>query len=107
MTTFDTRDKAFENKYAHDEEMAFKVRARAHKLLGLWAASLMSMSEKDAEAYAHELVQTELAIDSTHLIEQLQSDFAEANVEITTKEIRIAIQHQAAIAAEQILGGKK
>ena len=38
MTTFNDREKGFENKFAHDEEMQFKAAARRNKLLGLWAA---------------------------------------------------------------------
>ena len=56
MTTFDQRKDAYENKFAHDEELRFKATARRNKLLGLWAASLMGKSGADAEAYAKEIV---------------------------------------------------
>lgn len=56
MSTFDDRESAFENKYAHDEEMQFKAQARCNKLLGLWAAELMGKSGEDAAAYAKEVV---------------------------------------------------
>mgnify|MGYP001554125114 FL=1 len=35
MSTFDDRENAFENKFAHDAEMTFKAEARRNKLLGL------------------------------------------------------------------------
>ncbi|NBO19216.1 MAG: DUF1476 family protein, partial [Proteobacteria bacterium] len=50
MTTFDDRDKAFENKFAHDEELKFKIHARAVKLLGLWAAGLLGKNTQESEA---------------------------------------------------------
>ena len=50
MTTFDDRENAFENKFAHDAEMQFKAEARRNKLLGLWAADLMGKSGDDAAA---------------------------------------------------------
>lgn len=56
MTTFDDRENAFENKFAHDEEMNFKAHARCHKLLGLWAAELMGKSGDEADAYAKEVI---------------------------------------------------
>ena len=56
MTTFDDRENAFENKYAHDEELRFKAEARRNKLLGLWAAGLMGKTGDDAAAYAKEVV---------------------------------------------------
>ncbi|MEZ5715182.1 MAG: DUF1476 domain-containing protein [Paracoccaceae bacterium] len=59
MTTFDDRENAFENKYAHDEDMRFKATARANKLLGLWAAELMGKSGDEATAYALEVVKAD------------------------------------------------
>ena len=56
MSTFNDREKAFENKYKHDEEMLFKAQARANKLLGLWAAELMGKSGEAADAYAKEVI---------------------------------------------------
>ena len=41
MSTFDERESAFENKFAHDAEMQFKAEARTNKLLGLWAAEIL------------------------------------------------------------------
>ena len=59
MTTFDDRENAFENKFAHDAEMQFKAEARRNKLLGLWAAELMGKSGDDAQAYAREVVKAD------------------------------------------------
>lgn len=56
MSTFDDRENAFENKYAHDEEMKFKAEARRNKLLGLWAAEILGKTGEDAAAYAKEVV---------------------------------------------------
>ena len=56
MTTFDDREKAFEKKFEHDQDLQFKATARKNKLLGLWAAGLMGKSGADAEAYAKEVV---------------------------------------------------
>ena len=56
MTTFDDRESAFENKFAHDEEMKFKAEARRNKLLGIWAAELLGKTGADADAYAKEVV---------------------------------------------------
>ena len=56
MTTFDDRESAFENKFAHDAEMQFRAEARRNKLLGLWAAGLMGKSAEATQAYAKEVV---------------------------------------------------
>ena len=59
MSTFDDRENAFENKYAHDAEMQFKADARRNKLLGLWAADLMGKTGDDAAEYAKEVVKSD------------------------------------------------
>ena len=59
MSTFDDRENAFENKFAHDAEMQFKADARRNKLLGLWAAELMGKSGDDAAEYAKDVVRSD------------------------------------------------
>lgn len=59
MTTFDNREKAFEDMYAHDAEMQFKAEARRNRLLGLWAADLLGKSGDEAEAYSREVIKSD------------------------------------------------
>ena len=59
MSTFDDRENAFENKFAHDAEMLFKAEARRNKLLGLWAAGLMGKSAEEAAEYAKEVIKSD------------------------------------------------
>ena len=59
MNTFDDRENAFENKFAHDAEMQFRAEARRNKLLGLWAAELMGLSGDTAANYAKEVVKSD------------------------------------------------
>jgi len=59
MSTFDDRENAFENKFAHDAEMQFKADARRNKLLGLWAAGVMGKADDAAAAYAQEVVKSD------------------------------------------------
>ena len=53
MTTFDDRKKAFEDKFAHDEELRFKAKVKAAKLLAEWAAEQIGLP---TDAYKTELV---------------------------------------------------
>ena len=50
MTQFNDRERAFEATFARDEEMQFRILARRNRLLGEWAARLMSLSEAESEA---------------------------------------------------------
>jgi hypothetical protein len=59
MSSFDDRENAFENKFAHDAEMQFKADARRNKLVGLWAAELMGKTGDDATAYAKEVIKAD------------------------------------------------
>ena len=72
MTTFNDRENAFENKFAHDAETQFKIDARRNKLLGLWAAGLLGKSGEDADAYA---------------VEVIKSDFEEAGYEDVIRKV--------------------
>ncbi len=59
MTTFQDRERAFENKFAHDQEMVFKAVARRNKKLGIWAAGLLGKTGAEAEAYAMEVIRAD------------------------------------------------
>jgi hypothetical protein len=59
MSTFDERERAFENKYAHDQEMIFKAIARRNRKLGLWAAELLGKTAQDAENYAMDVIRAD------------------------------------------------
>ena len=59
MSTFDDRERAFETKVARDEEVAFRITARRNRLLGQWAAGLMSLTKEEADAYATAVVQAD------------------------------------------------
>ena len=75
MTTFNDREKAFENKFAHDEEMQFKAAARRNRLLGLWAASLLGKTGADADAYAMEVVRADfIEIGHDDVVRKLVTD---------------------------------
>jgi hypothetical protein len=59
MNSFKDREKGFENKFAHDQEMQFKAMSRANKLVGLWAAGLLGKQGDEASAYAIEVVKAD------------------------------------------------
>ena len=50
MSTFDKREEGFELKFAHEEEVRFKARARRNKMLGLWAADKLGLDAAAAGA---------------------------------------------------------
>jgi len=60
MTTFDTREKEFEARFKHDQELQFKITARRNRLAGLWAAQQLGLLGDTAEAYAERVVAAQL-----------------------------------------------
>ena len=59
MTDFRDRERAEEAKFAHDEDMAFRIHARRNRLLGMWAAERMGLNAAEADAYAKSVVQAD------------------------------------------------
>ena len=59
MPTFDDRENAFENKFAHDAQLQFRAEARRNRLLGLWAGDKLGKSPEDAAEYAKEVVKSD------------------------------------------------
>ena len=104
MTTFDQREKAFEAKYVHDEEIRFKVNARRNKLLGLWAAELLGFKGAEAEVYARETINSDFdRVGDEDVIEHLEKDFAARNIDMSEHRIRKELEHFAAEAKKQFL----
>lgn len=60
MSNLSDREKAFETKYALDQELMFRIEARACKLFGLWLAEQMGLSEADAKVLAGNVVSSNL-----------------------------------------------
>ena len=102
MTTFDNRETAFENKYAHDEDLRFKVTNRRNKLLGLWAAE--RLGKEDAAAYAKEVVLSDFAeAGDDDVLQKVLADLKAANIEITAEELRSKMTALIAEAKQQVM----
>ncbi len=103
MTTFDKREEGFEKKFAHDEELQFKAMARRNKLLGLWAAEMLGKSGADAEAYAKEVVVSDIEEAGDHdVFRKIRADFDAAGVDQSDHQIRRTMDELMAQAIDQI-----
>lgn len=105
MTTFDDREKAFENKYAHDAEMQFKAAARGNKKLGLWAAERLGLTGDAADDYAKTVVAADLE-EAGHedVIRKVKGDFADKGVALDETELRTTLDRLHAEAKIELLG---
>lgn len=104
MSGLSDREKAFENKFAHDQELKFKAEARRNKLLGLWVAGLIG--RQDAEAYAKEVVVSDLA-EAGHedVFRKVRADLDAAGVQISDQELRTKFVDFLGEAIEQVSNG--
>ncbi len=103
MTTFDNREKAFESKFARDEELRFKAGARRNKLLGMWAAEKLGLSGEKAAEYAVSVVRADFEKPGEEdVFEKLRTDFDAAGVAQTDQQIRTAMNEFMAMAVEQL-----
>ncbi len=108
MTTFDGREKAFENKFGHDQELQFKTNSRRNKLLGLWAAGLMGKSGDAAESYAREIVAADFEKPGhDDVVERLMRDLAAAGKPAEAHTIRKRSEELLAEARRQIMAETK
>lgn len=104
MTTFDDRERAFENMYARDQEMQFRVIARRNRLLGHWAANLMGLTDVEAEAYAKDVVRADFEeAGDEDVIRKLLGDLTSAGVDIDDGRIREALEHKSVEARRQMI----
>jgi hypothetical protein len=104
MTTFDEREKAFEDKYKHDQELQFRVEVRRNKLLGLWVAELLGLEGADAEAYAKEVVKADFEEPGEDdLIRKIQGDAAPKNLDLSEHRLRKKMGELTVIAKGQIM----
>ena len=104
MTTFDDRERAFETKFAHDEELRFRVIARRNRLLGAWAARLMGLSDAEADAYAKDVIRADFEeAGDEDVIRKLLGDLTAAGVDTDDSKIREAVAHKEAEARRQIM----
>ncbi len=102
MTTFDDREKAFEDKYKHDQELQFRVEVRRNKLLGLWAAELLGRT--DAEAYAKEVISADFEEPGdADLVGKVLGDLQDAGVEMSEHRLRKKMEECLAEAKVQVM----
>jgi len=104
MTTFDDREKAFEQKYKHDQELQFKVEVRRNKLLGLWVAEMLDLKGDDAQAYAKEVVSADFEEPGdADLVRKVLADLEAKNVDMNEHRLRKKMDELTVVAKTQIM----
>lgn len=105
MDKFNEREKAIENKFAHDAELEFKIISLTHKNLGLWAAEKLGLLDDAATLYAKDLVNyiMDHQQDQKKLIEKLFKDFKAKNIDILENQIMEKYHELEKLARDKIM----
>ena len=104
MPQFDDRERAFENKFAHDAELQFKVAARRNRMLGLWVAELLGKSGEAADDYARSVVLADLQRPGDEdVFEKVWADLQAAGAAVTEEDVRKRMIAMLAEAKAQLM----
>jgi len=104
MTNLTEREKAFEAKYQHDQEIAFKVHARRNKLLGLWAAGLMGYEKDEAAAYARAVVEADFEKPGdSDVLQRVLKDLTKRGVEMSEHRVRKEMDRLLEVAKVEVM----
>ena len=81
MEKFDERKKSFEKKFAHDEELKFKVASRRNKYLGQWASQKLGYDAEKEKEYIQSVIKAEFAeAGDQDVFRKIKEDLKEKNV---------------------------
>jgi hypothetical protein len=100
---FEKRQKGFESKWAHDEELRFKVFARRNKLLGIWAAGELGFTGDASDTYAKAVVASDFEkAGDEDVFDKVRADFAAKGVAISDHVLRSKMEELIGVAKSQI-----
>jgi hypothetical protein len=103
-SAFEDREKGYEAKWAHDEDLRFRTISRRNKLLGLWAAGELRLSGAAAESYVNELLALEVRGARDHdIAHKLHEDFAGHQIAVSEHAIHHKMEELLAQAGEQVM----
>jgi hypothetical protein len=103
--SFDERRKSLEERWAHDEDLKFRVMARRAKLLGQWAAGEMGLKGPQMEVYAKSVVEADLAEPGDNdVFRKIRADFNGKKVAHSDDVIRRQMDALLKLASEQVMG---
>ena len=81
MSSFDEREKSFEKKFAHDQELQFKVSARRNKYIGEWASKILGYNDEKIKEYIQSVIKADFAeAGDEDVFRKLKEDLKDHNI---------------------------
>jgi hypothetical protein len=103
MTTFDDREKAYEKKFALDQDLKFRAESRRNKMLAEWAAAKLGIMGQSLEDYVKAVRRADLEeMGDDDVFRKIRKDFDEKGLPIQDDEIRQAMREFLAKAVAEI-----
>ena len=103
MATFDSREKAFEDKFAHEETLKFKARMKRNVLFASWAAGALGKGKSAEESYVRELLEAAVAsADEDYVLHRVKDDFQAAQLPFTDHQLRRTFDDYMIAAKEEL-----
>ena len=89
MNGFSQREKAFEAKYLHDEELNFRIKSKRNHLFGLWAAHLLGYMDEEADKYAEDVMMAAVQ-KNTHenVLQKVLKDLEAEHIEMSEHRLQ-------------------
>jgi hypothetical protein len=103
MSSLDDREKGFERKFVHDEELEFRAASRRNRMLGEWAGRLMGLESIDDYAQAVLKSHFEQPGDDD-VLRKVSKDLAASGIAVSEGEVRAKMDEFLAIARGQMRG---
>ena len=86
---FTEREKGFEKKFARDEELQFKIQARANKYVAEYVSEKLNKSDEEKKQYIQEIIKADMEEAGTEdVFRKIKQDFKTASLSIDDSEIR-------------------
>ena len=104
MASFDDREKGFERKFEHDQELQFKVTARRNRMLGMWAAQELGLPAGEHDSYAKSVVMADFEKPGdSDVVAKVLADFSAKGIAMTEHRLRKQMDELMKAAREQIM----
>jgi hypothetical protein len=108
MTTFDEREKSFEKKFAHDQDLKFKAESRRNKMLAEWAAEKLGMSGDQVEDYVKAVRRADFEeAGDDDVFRKVRKDFDDKGVSVSDADLRAQMNAFLAQAVSDVEAGRK
>ncbi|MFZ8949992.1 MAG: DUF1476 domain-containing protein [Alphaproteobacteria bacterium] len=104
MSAFDDREKEFEAKFKHDQDIQFKVVARRNRLLGEWAGQEMGLSGEALVTYSKDVVMSDFQQPGDDdVLQKVQADLKAAGIDLEQSRLRKKMDELLQLSKEQVM----